>query len=419
MINPAKSPPLFVPIGMILAGLTGLLLFFWLLIDKAPMAFGPYRFNPATLAVVHLFTLGFATAVMVGAFYQITPVMMIGRPVNGWWAAAQGVTYLVGTALLVVGFYRYDTLLIITGGTIVVVALMLFMVLVGRSMRSATQWTISGSFMVAGLANLAGTVLWGLTLALNLRWNFLSDTLSNAPLGAHLVLGVGGWFMLTIFGVTYQLIPMFALSSRGHEAPAKAVLALLSLGLWGAFAGLALRLPSLVTTLSLVLALAGVAIYGVDMAGIIRRRRRPELDLGMRYAMVSFGFLVLALPTMALGAGPLPEMAVAGAWFFLPGFVGSMILGMLYKIVPFLYWHYLLKTRTDKTQRLPTLVQMYSGSLATAGFWLWLGGLFLTGLLLVLPLDAALTRWPLALAALGSLCFVATILQVLRAKPLS
>lgn len=411
VINPAKSPPLFVPIGMILAGLTGLLCFYPLLIWKAPLIFADFRFNSATLAAVHLFTLGFATAIMVGAFYQILPVMLIGQPVNGRWAAGQGAAYLAGSALLIVGFYRYETGWIILGGTLAVLSLLLFVALAGRCILSATQWNISGTYMIAALSFLIGTVLWGLTLALNLRYNFLGDTLSQAPLAAHLVLGLGGWFMLTIFGVTYQLVPMFGLSSRGDEATGRTALLLLTVGLWAAFLALALRLPAAVTAVTLVTALAGVLVYTRDMAGILRRRRRPEFDLGMRFALTSFGFLVLSL-ALAL---PLPQSAV---WLFLPGFVGSMILGMLYKIVPFLFWHYLLKSRTDKSHRLPTLTQMYSPRLGEAAYWLCTFGTLLTAAVLLAGAPAVWSRWPLAMSALGSLCFVTTILQVLRAKPL-
>ncbi|MFZ5814859.1 MAG: hypothetical protein ACOY93_06105 [Bacillota bacterium] len=421
MINPAKSPPLLVPIGLILAGLTGLLLLQPLLLLKAPMIFGEFRFNAATLAAVHLFTLGFATTVMTGAFYQITPVMLIARPVSGPWVVPQAVLHLAGSALLIAGFYAYETLWIAVGGSLVTLGTALFIALVGRCMASSTQWTVSGSYMMAGLSFLAGTVLWGLTLALNLRWNFLGDTLSNAPLGGHLVLGLGGWFMLTIFGVSYQLIPMFALSSRTSDQQAKQALAYLTTGCWAAFLALATRQPAYLTGLLLLPALAGVGLYAGEMAAVLRRRRRPELDLGMRYALTSLAFLGLSLLLYAAGvATGVTRVLVAATWLFLPGFVGSMILGMLYKIVPFLIWHYLLKSRTDKSQRLPTLEQMYHRGIAKAGFLLWTGGQLLTTLVVLaagtsLP---ALLRAALALGGTGALLFIFTILQVLRAKPL-
>lgn len=422
VIDPARSPALYVPIGMALAGVVGLIGLQLLLLYRAPMIFGPFRFNPAALAAVHTFTLGFATSVMIGAFYQITPVMMLGRPVEGRLALLQGALYLGGAWSLVWGFYTSAGAWLTAGGTAALLSLILFAALVGRSMRSATQWTVAGRFMAVGLSFLLATALWGLVLAFNLRYGFIPNSLDYSPLGAHVLVGFGGWFMLTVFGVSYQLFPMFALSQRQGARTAHLALGLLAAGLWGAFIALLLRLPPAITAVSLVVAAAGVGVYVRDAAVILRQRRRKELDLSMRYAITALGFLGLALPLLVLS--PVRHgLAVPGAWLFLIGFVASMILGMLYKIVPFLLWHYLLKTRRAKTQRLPNLDQMFSLRAAAAGYWLWTAGVLLTALLL---LGGALELWdarglvraclPLNLAA--SLLFAGTILQVLRARPL-
>jgi hypothetical protein len=422
VIDPARSPALYVPIGMALAGVAGLIVLQALLLHKAPMIFGPFRFNPAALAAAHTFTLGFATSVMIGAFYQITPVMMLGRPVAGRLALLQGVVYLCGAWSLVWGFYSSSGPWITAGGTAALLSLILFAVLVGRSMRSATQWTVAGRFMAVGLSFLLATAIWGLVLAFNLRYGFIPNSMDYSPLGAHVLVGFGGWFMLTVFGVSYQLFPMFALSQRQDARTAHLALGLLGAGLGSAFIALLLHLHPGVTAGSLVLAAAGIGVYARDAAAILRQRRRRELDLSMRYALTALGFLGLALPLLVLS--PMRHgLAVPGAWLFLVGFVATMILGMLYKIVPFLFWHYLLKTRRSKTQRLPNLDQMFSLRAARAGYWCWTSGVVLTGLLL---LGGALELWdarglvrvslPLNLAA--SLLFAGTILQVLQAKPL-
>ncbi len=430
VINPAKSPPLYVPVGLMVAGLVSLLLLEAFLLRKAPMLFGEYRFNSATLTATHLFTLAFATSIMMGAFYQITPVMLIAKPVPGPLAMLQGSLHLAGAALLIGGFHYTETFLIIVGGSLVVIAVLLFAGLILRTMRTATAWTISGSYMIAGLSFLTGTVLWGLTLGLNLRYNFLGDTLRAAPLSAHLVLGLGGWFLLTIVGVSYQLVPMFALSNRGDEQSARQILWLLSVGLWLAFGLLLLGLPEWLGAVALLPVLVGLLQYAAGIAAILRSRRRPELDLGMRYAMVSYSFLALSLLLGLLAlSGLVPGLQRTPAptailWLGLVGFVGSMILGMLYKIIPFLLWHYLLKNRREKSQRLPSLAQMYSPKLAEAGFWCWTTGVLGTGLVLLaggfelLFQPGALARWPLAIMTAGSLLFVWTIGQVLRARPL-
>jgi len=431
VINPAKSPPLYVPIGLMLSGLASLLFLQWYLFVKAPMIFGEYRFNSATLAATHLFTLGFATSIMMGAFYQITPVMLIAQAVRGAWAIVQGLFFLTGVGLMIAGFHYGETHWIAWGGSFTVAAVCIFLVLIARTMRTATAWTISGTYMIAGLSFLAGTAFWGLTLAFNLRYNFLGSTLQTAPLSAHLVVGLGGWFMLTIFGVSYQLVPMFALTNRPDDQSPKRILWLLTSGLWIAFGLLLFGVPERYANAALLPVLAGVIWYGIRVGQLLRARRRPALDLGMRYALVAFGFLALSLLLGLIAAtGLAPGLKqtpgpTAIIWFGLFGFVGSMILGMMYKIIPFLFWHWLLKRRTDKTQRLPNLVQMYSEKLAEAGFWCWTSGVLGTGLVLLagalglLYQPALWARWPILLVASGTLLFAWTIGEVLRARPLS
>ncbi len=422
VIDPAKSPPLYVPVGMALAGILGLLALQALVLYKAPMIFGPFRFNPAALAAVHLFTLGFATSVMIGAFHQITPVMLLGRPVEGRWALLQCAAYLAGSWALVWGFYHSAGPWITAGGTLVVLSLLAFAALVVRAMRSATQWTVAGRFMAVALSFVLGTVVWGLVLAFNLRFGFLPNSLDYSPMGAHVLLGLGGWFMLTIFGVSYQLFPMFALTNRPGAASGTTVLVLLAAGLWGAFASLLLRLPAAVTAAGLVTVAAGAARYALDFAAMMRQRRRAELDLSMRFAVTALAFLVPAALLLVLSAWHRPA-AVPGAWLFLFGFVATMILGMLYRIVPFLFWHYLMKHRRTKTQRLPTLDQMFSQRAARAGYHCWTAGVALTGLLL---LGAALGWWDarylvrgsIILNLIGSLLFAGTLLQVFTARPI-
>lgn len=425
-VNPAKSPPAALPLTFISAGVSALLLLQVLLVIKAPIIFGEFRFNPVTLTAVHLFTLGWATAIMMGAFYQLIPVILLTDAPHLHGALFQGATYLIGAAMLIGGFYAYATPLIITGGILVVTAVGLFAWLVSRMLRSSKMWSVTGTYLIAALAFLAGTVLWGLTLSFNLRFNFLGDTLAAEPLLAHLVLGIGGWFGLTIIGVAYQLIPMFTLSHRSSDRTALAVLGLIAGGLTLAFAGLLLhaRLPAAVGLLG---ATAGVALFGWDLTLILRRRKRPRIDLGIRYALTAFGFLFLALVLALLGFGgviPLLQRTPGPAaiiWFALFGFVATIILGMLYKIVPFLIWHARFRNRNGRSGPLPTLNEMYSPKLAEAGYRLWICGVLATGIVLLagalgfVNAPAHLAGITTLLTAAGSGFFAWTLGEVIRA----
>lgn len=425
--SPAKSPPMAVPLGFILTGLFSLLLLQPLLILKAPMIFADFRFNAATLTAVHLFTLGWSTAVMMGAFYQLAPVILLTEAPPWRPAAVQGVIYVAGSALLISGFYLQRSLLLMVGGSLVVIAVLLFAGLVLATMRSSRAWNITGTYMVMGLGFLVGTVLWGLVLAFNFRFAFFTDTLNHAPVGAHMVLGIGGWFLLTIAGVSYQLIPMFTLSHRSGDQMARAALLLMSSGLWFTFFALVLGLPAPAVGAAVAVALVGVLLWGWELAGIILRRRRSRIDLGMRYALTSLGFAILALLLAVLSFGGLvPLLAESPApsavlWLGLVGFVGSMIIGMLYKIVPFLIWHQRFRTKTGRPGPLPTLDEMYTKRIAVTGYWFWTSGILGTGGVLLagasglVAFPGAVVPLPLLLCAAGSLLFAWTLVEVMRA----
>lgn len=427
-INPAKSPPPALPLAHFLGGAAALVLLQPLLLAKAPMIFADFRFQPATLAAVHLFTLGWATSVMMGAFYQLAPVILLTETPPWRPAAASGLLFGTGAALLILGFYRYDTQLIIPGGSLAALGVLLFGWLMVRTMRTSKAWTLTGTYMVTALAFLGVTVLWGLTMALNLRYGFLGGIARTDRLGAHLALGLGGWFLLTIIGVSYQLLPLFLHAPRGDGRPARWALGFMAGGLGLTFAALALGLPGPLTAACLLPVAAGAAIFGRDLAGIVRRRRYAQIDLGMRYALTGFGFLALALLLTlmavsglvpALRRGPGPALAV---WMGLPGFVATMILGMLYKIVPFLLWRRRWRSRQGPPTpgRLPK--RSYARPVAETGYWLWLAGLLGTAWVLLggalgqVPSPGEWVRGPLALHLLAVILFGWNLIELIRAE---
>ncbi len=61
----------------------------------------------------------------------------------------------------------------------------------------------------------------------------------------------------------------------------------------------------------------------------------------------------------------------------LVGLVGLAILGMLYKIVPFLVWFHSYSRQIGRA-KVPALGEMYSVPLQVAGYWTYLAGLLAT-----------------------------------------
>ena len=126
--------------------------------------------------------------------------------------------------------------------------------------------------------------------------------------------------------------------------------------------------------------LGGLAIYGWEMAAILRARKRRSLDWGLKYFLTAIALLV---PVSALGvmvAWPhlTPTVMTAqleNVYGFLAfiGVVTFAILGMLYKVVPFLVW-YASYSKAIGRSKVPSLADLYSPALQAAGYWLFLAG---------------------------------------------
>jgi hypothetical protein len=189
-------------------------------------------------------------------------------------------------------------------------------------------------------------------------------------------------FLLLIVGVSYKLIPMFALGEVQHPRRAAWSVWLLNAGLAGLVVTLLLR-SAWKYAFTLVL-LAALLLYALELRAILRRRHRRTLDWGVKTFLIAVGLLVPFAALAAVLARPgLPLNAVTGQLENLYGFLGFLgiitlaILGMLYKVVPFLVWFGTYSQHLGRAQ-VPSLGQLYSEKLQIAGLAFYLAGLLVT-----------------------------------------
>jgi hypothetical protein len=318
--------------------------------------------NPWALVSTHLFTLGFATPVVWGALYQLVPVLAETelRSVRLGWAHL--VLHLPGFVLLICGFVHLLPSLMIAGGTLVALGATLLLINLGLTLRRAPRWHPALTYIVVALLYLALLLSLGLTLAFNFALGFFGAA-TRSHLIDHVIWGFGGWFTLTILGVAYKLVPLFTLTHREAGRLARPVLLLYNAGLWVA---LWWRLPGL-------LMLAGaVLLYLWEMAGLVRARVRRQLDISLRYGAHALLWL-LVTGGLLLGLSLAPRVApawAAGALYALAmGWIGQMIIGHLFKIVPFLVWTSRYAERAGR-EPVPALADLYSQCLADWIRWL-------------------------------------------------
>lgn len=337
-VDPSKGPPFDLPMRHFAAAAAA----FW--VFAAGFAWGTDRFLDFdfrakwVLGLVHVLTLGWLTMSILGAATQLsavlweTPLAWPGAARAAWWGLVVGLTGFVGE--LWIGGDRYWVPAVLLVGSVSV-----YLACFARTMLRAPRLDWTARHLAVSFSALAAVVVLGLMLA----WDRQRGVLFHDPRGAliaHLHLALVGWASLSIVGVSYRLVAMFALSHVESKTPGRLALALGVAGL----AGLALDglfFGRRLLPLWAVLLAAAYASYAWQMRRLFSARHR-RIDPALAFTLLALtgGAAWAALGT-ALAFGLLPDDTnFVAAYLFsaLVGWVTPFILGQAHKIVPFLVW---------------------------------------------------------------------------------
>jgi hypothetical protein len=307
--------------------------------------------------LTHVWVLGFFVTIAVGAAYQLAPVALGTTLWNEPFAWTHLALHAAGVPVMIVGFWRWQLGLVSLGGTAVAAGVVLYAVNTCVTVaRSGKRDPVAWSLVLASLW-LVATVLAGLTLATNRLWNFWP--VDPLPLlRAHAHLGLIGFFVTLLQGVTFRLVPMFTLGTVPDWRPVR-------VGLWCSQVGLLILTPALawhlgwVSVAAATLIVSGLASSGYALRLTLATRKKRQLDLGVRGLAVGGAALVvaaaaglwLAAPSTAAGSMPGGLSANVYGVCMLGGGLLPAIAGMLNKIVPFLTW---MRAYGPKVGRAPT-----------------------------------------------------------------
>ena len=430
----------FLPLRFVLTGVASLFLGV-LLLTLRPDLLATYHYNQYIIAVTHLFTLGFVTSVIMGAMYQLVPVALETKLYSPRLAKWQFVCHLVGVAGMVWMFWRWDLKQVGHFGSVFAVGVALFVFNIGRTLRRVPRWNPIATAIASALGWLALTVLVGLALAaakcaypdepssiaaravapalvaLRALAGFVGRFDQMAAMHAHAHLGAVGFILLLLVGFSFKLVPMFTLSEVRSWQRVRWSLGLLNAGLALAFFGILLRHP--VKFAGALTVAGGLAVYLVEIVAILRARKRRVLDWGLRYFVTALtvlgatGLLGVALswPRLRLTSFT-GQMENLYGFAFLVGVVALAILGMLYKILPFLVWHARYSPLIGR-QKVPSLADLYSPRLQIAGYWTFLAGFIATAVATLAASERALP-WGCGLLLLSLVIFAVNAALILR-----
>jgi len=372
-----------------------------------------HYYHPRLAALTHTVTLGWITLAMMGASYQLVP-MLLGRPI--WserlarWQFAMLVAGVVGLAA---HFYIAEFSGMLWAAGIVGAGIGAHAVNVAVSLRGLARVTFTVRLFAMGLAGLVLTLGFGALLATDRVVKILPAAGFFPTLHAHFHLALLGWVMPVVLGVTARVYPVFLLAGEPAGWPGHAQLWGLLLGVPTLTLGI-LASPALVRVGALLVASA-VAGHAAWVLEIVRSRRRPALDWGLRFVLTGAAFL---LPASALGlglafdvvGGPRPTLAYVA--LALGGWISLTIVGMMLKIVPVLVWYRVYAPHIGRTQA-PPLKELGWPAVEGLAWWLLTGGM--VGLAAAL---AAGNAWWIGAAGtvvtLGALAFGATLAATLH-----
>jgi len=331
-----------------------------LLLAIGPVDGLPDRFAPLALAAVHALALGMLLPVMVGALFQMMPVVarvsVSGSRFASPFVALCGATVACGLAVGFLGLgpqgFRWAA---VTALFLALVAGLLLAA--GRQVErvDATTRTLAGIGAPLLLTVAAGLALAGV---LGGMWTLPLDKI----LPLHVAWGLGGWLGALVSGVSAKVLPMFWQARRLHRRVAGALPWLHWLPLAVFSVALAVNPSGFWAVGALLVWLALVVVLATSMLIAVLRARRRHDQHWLLWIVAIASMLLAAILTFLILLWPGDMPAATAWWIGVLAMVGGGVLpitAMLGKIVPFLVWLHLRRLLPLRA-RVPVMQEIIS-----------------------------------------------------------
>jgi hypothetical protein len=307
-----------------------------------------------TLSWVHIFLLSFVMMVIFGAMAQLVPVVL---EVGHFAVELYYVIYpllFIGSLLMGYGFL-YSNATLPFGGIVVLISLLIFVLETFLTIKKVkkfntvmTSVVIANSFLFLGL-------IFGILMALGYAGTIEVDILSL--LRGHIYLVLFGYVGITIMGMSMVLLPMFWLSHSFSWKPVQYALLSISIGVIAVMFS-AMFNSAFLEYFGYLVTFISLGLYFYQIYIIYKTRVRIENDIYLHSLLVSYISLAISI---FLGLIYLVTnnntLLVAIGWIIFIWYITFIIIGHLYKIVPFLVWYERFSPLIGK-QKVPMLADM-------------------------------------------------------------
>lgn len=380
----------------------------------AAKSLGGHHFQPKLLALTHLFVIGWITTIIMGTSYQLIPVILGSQNINKQLSWTSIILLIAGLPYFIIGFWQFtfnNNFLI--SALLVAISLLLYCANLIIALKKYLLPDTGIQFIKTSLLYLFCTVCIGIILITNYYFPFLKNPHINT-LSLHAHLGLIGWILLLIIGVSSKLLPMFLLSTKSDTKLLTKCYWLINVSLLGLLIERLFINNTIVLYLIESFGAAGLLIYLKYMLSCYKNRLKRKLDIGMRATEIFPVLLIsgILFHICALFTNSSNLNYVLFGMVFILGCCGAIIMGQTLKTLPYIIWHFEWNNKPNPGNR-PSPDQYYSQLNAKITITSMFTGILLLGIGKVLELPFILTTGIISLiiTAISNLTIIVTILK--------
>jgi len=373
LVSPAYAPPFRIVMKYFI---TAIVSFFVLnlMLTFNYSSFSGNHFQPKLLSITHIMSLGWITMTIFGAMFQLIPVVLQVKIFSEFLAEIQYWLFTIGVITLVYSFWFFLVgLPLLIGAVLINAAIIIFIINITVTLTKVKEWNITATYLSAALFYLLVTAAAGLLLAINLGYPYIVGN-HLEYISYHLIVAVVGWVSMVIMGVTFKLVSMFTLTHNFSIKSGKWAFGLINTGLIALMYELHSKNQVLFIISSIIIA-AGIFFFSFQVYVIFKGRIRKNLDAPLKFTRTSFIFFLLsALFGLSLSISDLSgiiNIKLAFGYVIFFGFISMLIIGQMYKIIPFLTWYHKYSSKAG-LEKVPTLKEMYNEKICHIEYYLML-----------------------------------------------
>jgi hypothetical protein len=332
-----QAPPISVVLRFfVTASIFGILLGLFLIADNLGLSL-----LNKSLIITHTLALGIMASFMLGALFQMLPVIagvVITMPTKK--AMIVHLLFVVGLIIQLYAFWDASTpLLYFLASGYLGAGLFYALFLMLKELLAIKDHSSSSKGMLFSLSSFSLAIGFGIYLLWSLG-GYIEGSLFLEIKELHYSFALFGWVSLLIVSVSFQVVEMFYVTPKYPIWMSRYLTVMILLLLIIKTIVIFMGFPSEPITLLLTLLLI---IYGTVTLHRLSLRKRPTSDATVWLWRLGMGLLIGSMLITLIGVfvEDIPFEIQRLNYLFFIGFVLSIVLAMIYKIVPFLTWFHL------------------------------------------------------------------------------